>query len=378
MTVRTRYDAAIVGGGVIGLFVAHDLAQAGLSVCLFERNTLGREASWAGVGIVPPTGLSPRPTPLDQLRHVSFERYVELSDQWKREFGEDIGFRRTGGLELARTTDDRTEQERSRAVRRACGIPFQVLATEDLARAYPEIRAEEADEIPGLCQVRNPWLMRVLDRRCRSLGVTIFEHAPVRQLVVGGNRVVGVDSAESIQADHWIVSAGAWSAPLLEPLGLRQRIVPIQGQVLGFATDGSACRQILLEGKRYLVPREDGLVLVGSTEEEVGCRKQVTADAIAELSSFAIDLVPALAVWPIRHAWAGLRPATARTQPIIGRPAGWDNLWIASGHFRHGVKLAPGTARLLTDAILGRQSFAPIDCFAPDAADSGDHGAFRS
>jgi glycine oxidase len=175
------------------------------------------------------------------------------------------------------------------------------------------------------------------------------------------------------------MSAGAWSAEILEGLpGPALPLRPIRGQIEVFQTDGSTVRHIFFAGKSYVVPREDGLVLIGATEEDAGFDKSVTADGLASLHQFAINLIPRLADAPVIHSWAGLRPASAVGHPILGPWAGLDRLWIATGHFRHGLQQSPGTAQLIADWIVGSDTFARPEDFSLEAHPAQFVSAFHS
>jgi glycine oxidase len=219
-----------------------------------------------------------------------------------------------------------------------------------------------------------------LVERCKQLGVVILEHCPVVDFLDDKNRIHAVRTSvgEEIGAAHTVVTAGAWSGELLKRFGESLPIYPVQGQIIVFETPGDDVRHIILEGKRYLVPRDDGLVLVGATEEENGFVKQVTEEALHGLRAFACDLFPALIHRPIRYAWAGLRPGNKLGHPIIGPLAPFNNLWLATGHFRHGLQQAPGTARLIADWITGKTSFAEPADFAISTPASQFSSEFHS
>src|SRR5205085_9865198 len=136
-------------------------------------------------------------------------------------------------------------------------------------------------------------------------------------------------------------TAGAWTDLLLGQVGGAVRIRPVRGQIALLNTGTPGVRPVLLQGKRYLVPRADGRVLVGSTEEEAGFDARPTAGAIAGLLEFAAELVPSLADAPLEKCWAGLRPGTPDGLPFLGPVPGLENVFVAAGHFRSGIPLPP-------------------------------------
>jgi glycine oxidase len=178
------------------------------------------------------------------------------------------------------------------------------------------------------------------------------------------------------EADTYLVTTGAWTGELLE----KCPVSPVRGQIVLFNPGRQLFARVLMHGKRYLVPREDGRVLVGSTEEpEAGFDKSNTPGGVQRLIDFAYSIVPELRNAPVERTWAGLRPGTPDGLPYIGRVPGWDNVFVAAGHFRAGVQLSVGTAELVRDLILGRQPPVPVDAFRLDRVpDATARPAFRS
>lgn len=368
MRENERFDVVCVGAGAVGLLVAHDLADRGAKVALLDQSMTGREASWAGAGIIPPAFIDHAKTPYARLRAVSFERFGELAAEILSNTGIDIGYRRTGGIEVARTTEERNTLINARPARHALGVAVESLNQDQLRELEPGMSATEAEWLPEMCQIRNPRLLMGLAVRCRQLGVTILEHTPVVDFVSHTNKIdaVRTKNGNLLGGDHFVVTAGAWSGELLKRVGQNVPIHPVQGQIIVYETSGNDAHHIILEGKRYLVPRDDGLLLVGATEEEIGFAKQVTDDALESLRAFACELFPSLTHSKVRHAWAGLRPGNKLGHPIIGLLPNWKNLWLATGHFRHGLQQSPGTARLIADWITNQRSFAEPADFAID------------
>jgi len=141
-------------------------------------------------------------------------------------------------------------------------------------------------------------------------------------------------------------------------------IEPVRGQMLLYKVPKPLTRHILEIGPRYVVPRDDGRILVGSTEERVGFEKANTPDGLAGLQAFAKRMVPALADAPLEQTWSGLRPHTRRGTPYIGRVPDCENLFIAAGHFRAGLHLSPITGRLAAQLVREESPELPMDAFA--------------
>jgi glycine oxidase len=166
--------------------------------------------------------------------------------------------------------------------------------------------------------------------------------------------VVAIETAagERHVAERFVLSAGAWSTELAGLIDEPIDVVPVRGQMLLYKFDAPPLTHVIECGARYLVPREDGHLLVGSTEELAGFEKQTTPEELAGLAAFAAELVPMLGdVQPIR-SWAGLRPWARRGRPWVGPARGVDNVWIAAGHFRSGLQFSPSTAREIRRQML--------------------------
>ena len=202
----------------------------------------------------------------------------------------------------------------------------------------------------------------------------------VTQLLGARSRADGVMLADGwkLLAGSVVVTAGAWTAPLLEKWSESLPIFPVQGQMIALQVEPGTIRGIVQVGRRYVVPRNDGVVLVGSTEEQVGWEPRPTNVGAMTLHHFAGELFPELLDAPMIAHWAGLRPGCRLRSPIIGRLGDWENVWVAAGHFRKGLQLAPGTARLIADWLAERPTFANPGDFDCDADRSTHQSLFVS
>jgi glycine oxidase len=190
---------------------------------------------------------------------------------------------------------------------------------------------------------------------------------PVRQLVLRNDRVEAAQTdAGPLRAGGFLVAAGAWSEGLLQQVGWRPGIHPVRGQIALLNTGVPGTRPVLMVGKRYLVPRTDGRLLIGSTEEDAGFDARPTLGGIAGLLAFATQLLPSLAGAPLERCWAGLRPGSPDGLPFLGPVPGWTNLFVAAGHFRSGIQLSPATGLLLSEVLTGRTPTVPLDAFRLD------------
>jgi glycine oxidase len=231
-----------------------------------------------------------------------------------------------------------------------------------------------------MAQLRNPRHVKALLAGCETHGVRLRPGSPFYGFDRQGQRLRAVKSAAGpLHAGRFVVAAGAWSDALLEHVGWRPGIRPVRGQIALLNTRVPLVRRVLLWGERYLVPRPDGRVLLGSTEEDAGFDKRTTAGAVAGLLALAARLVPTLAEAHLERCWAGLRPGSPDGLPFLGPVPGTDNLLVAAGHFRSGIQLSPATALVMKELLLGQKLTVPIEPFRLDRPPAPPHRvAFRS
>jgi glycine oxidase len=344
----------IAGGGLVGMMCARELAAAGWRVRLVERGECGRASSWAGGGILSPLAPWEMPAAVGRLAAWSQREYPRLAGELVRETGIDSEWTRSGLLTLDPAP---ATIVRAGDWAQAYGATLELLDARGVAAHEPHSRpARQGLYLPEVAQVRNPRLLRALRLSLENAGVAIEERCGAVELLAGGDRIRGVRTASGavFEADCVIVASGAWSGELLAPFGIRSDIRPVKGQMLMYRTAPGTVRCILQGEGRYAVPRRDGHVLFGSTLEDVGFDAATTEDARAALADAAAGLLPVLADAPLVNHWAGLRPGSREGVPAIGAVPDCAGLYVNAGHFRNGVLLAPASARLLADLLLGR------------------------
>ncbi len=355
-------ECLILGGGVIGLTLARALARDGCQVRVVDCQAVGREASWAGAGILPAAQRAAAIHPYDQLRGLSSELHRSLAEELLAETGIDTGYQQCGGIYLAHSPGE------AAALRGFCEsaqdeqLTIEKLDRTALSSLEPALlplwdagQIRVAYWLPEEAQLRNPRHLQALAASCRQLGVALDEHVRAAEFLLEGSRVRGVATSQTtFTADVVCVTAGAWTYPLLHELGVETGILPIRGQMVLFAPPQPVLRRIINDGPRYLVPRLDGLVLAGSTEEEAGYVKETTREGVEQLVQFARRVVPELESAEVQQCWAGLRPASFDGLPYLGQVPAYDNLFVAAGHFRSGIYLSPGTARVMSQLLQGQ------------------------
>jgi glycine oxidase len=353
----------ILGGGVIGLTTAYYLASEGASVTVLDRNDFGQKASWAGAGIVPPGNPTGAKSPIERMRAVSSAAFPGLSASLRDETGIDNGYLVCGGIELPDDGGLPTEAWRDE------GIAFEALDHAGLKRAEPEISPVFASGylLPGMAQVRNPRHIKALIAACSERAVGLNPGCLALGFLKAGDRITGVETEQGrMTAGQYLIATGAWTDELVAQLGWKPGIAPVRGQIALVNSGHASIRPIILLGKRYLVPRPDGRVLAGATEEDVGFDARPTAGGIAGLLAFAEQLIPSLRDATMERCWAGLRPGSPDGQPFLGLVPGYSNLYVSAGHFRAGIQLSPATGMAMMEMMLGLATSVPIEAFRPD------------
>lgn len=351
-------DFLVIGAGVSGLLLTRELLQAGASVCVVERSEAGREASWAGGGIVSPLYPWRYLDAVTALANYAQDAYPALADELAAETGIDPQLRQSGLMMLDAGDHDQALQWAARHQRQ-----MQCWSSEQIYQHEQGLQAgfQQALWMPYVSNIRNPRLMKALrasvinNTRCRLLEHTEVTGFDQQSGVIHAVNVNQQGRHQQLRASEIVVTAGAWSGQLLAEAGLTVLpIRPVKGQMLLYQPQTPLLKSIVLSNGRYLIPRADGLILAGSTLEPGGFDKTATEAARQSLHTSACNILPALRDVPIRAQWAGLRPGAPAGVPYIGRMPGFGNLSINAGHYRNGLVLAPAAARLCADLLLGR------------------------
>jgi glycine oxidase len=354
--------------------------------------------------MLPPGVRRPEDSPLDRLQGLGSELHPQWHEKLYEETGIDNGFRPSGAVYLARpgsvaanchsaNSSDTTQYGETAsdlmaeiAAWQSRGIRAEALDAGGLQAIEPALfsslasgssAAPTACFLPDECQIRNPRHVRALQVACVRAGVEISPGVAAEDFVItskeatsfeqASKRVAGVvASGQVLSAEHICITTGSWSAALVRKLGISIRVRPLRGQIVLLRDSSCGLKRIVNVGPRYLVPRGDGLVLVGSTEEEAGFDRRTTAQGIQGLLNFALQLAPSLSQAVVERTWAGLRPATVDGWPYLGPLPGFANVSIAAGHFRAGLWLSPATAVVMRQSILGQPTEIDLTAFGSD------------
>jgi glycine oxidase len=343
-------DVLILGGGIIGLACAHELAKAGLNVELLERRSAGAEASLAAAGMLAPLSESPEAGPFFEACRASRDLWASWAAALSEETGMSIEHDASGALVVALDPEEEPQLEALAGAARALGEPVEEITPETLAHWVPDIApsVRRALRLSGDHRVDNVQACAVLAAAAARAGATLtygFEVTRVERAGSEGERVRALGKSGTREAARLVLAGGAWSGriPGLPMLPVR----PVRGQMaLLTGVDwpwGGSVRGVG-GSSSYAVRRGATGLLIGSTVEEAGFDVRPTLAGIEGLLAFARRAFPGLAGAHLETVWAGLRPGTPDDLPFLGPLSGWPAVLAATGHFRNGILLAPWTA----------------------------------
>lgn len=361
-------DILIIGGGIIGMLTARELSLAGMDVTIVDQRETGHESSWAGGGIISPLYPWRYSDPVTALAKWGQAFYPELVEELHAESGLDAELIQNGLLMLD------NEQAAATEWAKKWDYNLQLIDNKEVYEIEPELSADismqgKAIWMADVRQVRNPRLVKATKKYLLKQGVKFLEETKVTGFTKEANRVTGVTTPSgNLYADNVLVAGGAWSANILKSININIEVQPVKGQMILFKTEPGMIKRITLSQDRYVIPRRDGRVLVGSTLEHTEFDKSITSDAREELMHEAFRIIPRLKDAEVEHHWAGLRPGSTSGIPYICPIGELEGLFLNTGHYRNGVVLAPASAHLAADLILKRK---PCIDSAPYGVDRG-------
>jgi len=326
----SRADVAIIGAGLIGTSIAWRLSQAGAQVTLFDAGRLGGQASSAGAGMLSPGGEFDRPSRWLDLGIEGIRLYPSFVDELRGETKLPIDFRICGCLQLAASEEERSQAHARTEFQSRAGIRVEMTAD---GLFYPD---------DGLVDPND--LLRALRCAGESRKVRILENQPIGEI-------------ESSNHDAVVIAAGAWSEQIRvtcknQPVML-PRTIPVKGHLIGFQLAAGTLGPMRRHGHIYVLQRSNGFTIAGSNEEQAGFDRSLNYDVCAEIHQKAARLFPVLTNTTPTKSWFGFRPYSPGG-PHIGRVTG-TNVWLAYGHYRNGILLAPLTAQRVAGDILNNR-----------------------
>lgn len=369
-----KRSVLIVGGGIMGCASAWELARRGYSVTVLERSVPGAEASSRAAGILGAQIEARQPGPMTELSLLSRARYPAFARELTKATGIDVEYRPCGVVHADFSKKELGLHARRVAWQKKRRLKVEALSKARLARLEPSLSKKLAGGLRFADDARidPPSLLRALHIAAERAGATFRSGAYVRRVIVedGAARGVALDDGTALSAAHVIVAAGSWTS-LIDGLALPEsRVLPARGQIVELFTARPLLESVVFGPRCYLVPRDDGRILVGSTLEFVGYRREVTAGAVRNLLAAAIELAPELEHAELRSSWSSFRPYTSDELPLLG-PSSIKNLTLVTGHYRNGILLAPISAEIAASVVSGTRPPLSLAPFSPSRAPHG-------
>ncbi|MFF9131664.1 MULTISPECIES: glycine oxidase ThiO [unclassified Streptomyces] len=362
MSPTRTSDVLVIGGGIIGLVTAWRAAQRGFTTAVVDPGPGGGAAQVAAGMLAAVTELHYGEQTLLGLNLASARRYPDFAAELTEATGEDLGYRRCGTLAVALDADDRAHLKELHALQRQSGLESEWLSGRDCRRLEPMLApgVRGGLRVDGDHQVDPRRLAAALVTACERAGV-VFHRTWAERLMLAHGRAAGVVTrdGQELGAGRVVLAAGSLSGRLGGvPEDVLPPVRPVKGQVLrltmpdhGTPFLSRTVRAVVRGGALYLVPRENGELVVGATSEEMGWDTTVTAGGVYELLRDAHELVPGITELPLTETRAGLRPGSPDNAPLLG-PTALDGLLLATGHHRNGVLLTPVTGDVLAHALV--------------------------
>lgn len=363
-----KYDVVVIGGGIVGCATAYYLARDGASVALLERGRTASEATGASAGMLAPVAEAKRLGPFLHLVVAALRDYPAAVADIEAASGVSTGYNQRSILRVAFSVEDEAKFDNALPMYDEARLPYKRL---DGAAA----RAEEPALGPGcISAILSPEEGQVAPRQITQAfrfgatlhGAKVFENTEAVGLETRYRTVTGVRTMEGVvSANAVVVAAGAWSSRFEALLNTRVSVHPVRGQLVVLKNLPTPVRHVLYSYGGYAVPTADGRLLVGATQEEVGYVSRSTVAGVRQVLEGGQRLVPSIMDAEIDEVWAGLRPGSSDAMPILGPADGWENVWLATGHYRNGILLGPYTARLLAASMRAGKLADALEAFHP-------------
>jgi len=366
--VASASDIIVIGAGIVGCAVAYELARRGASVEIVDDRPAGMGATQASAGVLGPYVEARAEGPLLDLTSRSLDLFDDFVASVSADSGVAIRYRRTGTLDVATEEAELSCLVSVAALLARRGVPAELLDRQGVHEIEPHLASEVLGGllIPSQGFVAALDLSRALVAAARRHGAQLIEHGRVRRISRDGSDLKVETDRGSLASNSVVVAAGSWAGQIEVEGAVRVPVRPVRGQLLHLAWSGPPLRRVTWSDRCYLVPWDDGTLLVGATVEEAGFDERTTVAGIRDLIEAATELAPQTWAASFLSARVGLRPASADLLPVVGSSDVLRNLMYATGHYRNGVLLAPLTAVLVAGAMLENAHDPALELTRPD------------
>ncbi|KMK76661.1 glycine oxidase ThiO [Alkalihalobacillus pseudalcaliphilus] len=360
----------VIGGGVIGLSIAYQLQRNDFQVTLLEKGRCGGQASGAAAGMLAPfSEIGEDQDDFFRLCVTSLGLFKEWQSNIKEDSNIDFEFSESGSLHVVFHEADVLALKGRLSWQKKWATSARMLSGEEARELEPALSKEvlAAMYYPEESHVYAPAYVKSLEEACRKVGVKIIEDTGQIYIHTEKNSTyVSAQNGGTWQADEYVCAQGAWGKELEETLGVSLPIFPIRGQICAYQGYAESVNHIVYSSQGYLVPKENGTLINGASEDIAGFQTTVTEKGIERLTNWNHKLFPFLKEIDPFHTWAGLRPATLDGYPLIGKLKEHPHITVALGHYRNGILLSPVTAHIVTSILKNEKTITPIDLFNPE------------
>ncbi|TWI57829.1 glycine oxidase ThiO [Halalkalibacter nanhaiisediminis] len=360
----------ILGGGVIGLATAFELSRRDYDVTVLEKSTCGGQASGAAAGMLAPfSEIGEDPDDFFLLCLDSLRLYKQWQQDVKQAAKLDFEYSESGSLHAVYHEADVLSLQTRQSWQREFGAEAELITGNRLRELEPSLSEDviAAMYYPEESHVFAPDYVRALEAACRHQGVTIVEHLESVEVCVWQNELLlQAADGRKFTGDRLVVCSGAWSKELEDIFGIRIPVYPIRGQICAYEVPVEQVKHIVYTSQGYLVPKGNGTLVNGASEDIAGFKTEVTEKGISRLTNWNKRIFPFLEKKTPFHTWAGLRPATQDGFPLIGKLEQASHVVFATGHYRNGILLSPVTAIAVADLLDNKQAYAPLAACKPE------------
>jgi glycine oxidase len=360
----------ILGGGIIGLASAFECKRRGYEVVLLEKVGCGGQASGAAAGMLAPySEIGEDPDDFFRLCLASLNLYPKWQQDVKDVSGLDFEFTNSGSLHCVYHEADLLALETRQSWQEDFGAKAEIIKGDKLFELEPELSRDiiAAMHYPQESHVYTPDYVKALEEACRVLGVEIYDHLEEVKLISWQENIeLEAKNGERFSGDHLVISNGAWAKELEETLDMNIPVYPIRGQICAYEMPVGKVKHIIYTSQGYLVPKANGTLANGASEDIAGFNTTVTEKGIRRLTNWNKNVLPYLTNEIPFHTWAGLRPATQDGYPLIGKLKAAPHVIFATGHYRNGILLSPVTGHIVADLIEGKEDRTPLSLFNPE------------
>jgi glycine oxidase len=366
--VATPRDVIVIGAGIVGCAVAYELARRGASVDIVDDRPAGMGATQASAGVLGPYVEAREEGPLLELTARSLDLFDQFAARVTGDSGLPTGYKRTGTLDIASDQQGVAALQSVARLLAARDVPAEMVDQRAARELEPHLAADVAGGlfIPSQGFVAASELVRALVAAARRHGAQVVEHGRVRRIRHAAGDLRLETDRGSLTAGAVVVAAGSWASQIEIDGAERVPVKPIRGQLLQVHWPGPSLRRVTWSERCYLVPWDDGTVLVGATVEDAGFDERTTVAGVRDLMEGAAEIVPQIWNASFESARVGLRPAAPDLLPIVGESSVVPHLMYATAHYRNGVLLSALTAELVAGAMIDGAHDPALELMRPD------------